>query len=254
MDYSDLHDLVADARKSGLNVVIQCLPKTGSTTVAAALQNEQAAHELEMNAILSLARMRSRPNFQQNRQEWLKGRMERLRGRVDVCTALALVLADADDDQLKKMGLARIRLNRSLRPWLRSITNWSTIHKANAYRQSWNKAYREFVTRTDPDISKGMPLELTNIDTTIRFWIPVWIAYQHTLFRLGPSKYPTILTDSLRLGFHANASTFSKDYDIDFSRRIPDLPSLEEDETRNILHTNDIRQWWLSFSETHISK
>ena len=246
MDQSALQNLVQSAQASGHQVVIQCLPKTGSTSVAAALRREGAVHELEMNAVLSLARLRLRANFQQQRRQWLKARQERLQGRVDVCTALALVIADLDDRQINAMGLTRLRLNRSLRPWLHSIVNWSFAHSGNAYKQGWNNAYRTFVASIDRTLAERMPHELGDLPQMLQFWIPVWLAYQQALTNTEPAEHRTILTDSLRLDIHANSSTFSHDYDAAFSALVPDLPNLSDNDQQNQSVSQDIHQWWLS--------
>jgi hypothetical protein len=246
IDEKALMEIALSKREAGRNLLVQCLPKTGSSSLAQALRPVGSVHELDMHSVLNITRLRSRPNFEQHRQHWLQARQLRLQGRVDVCTSLALVVADLDDQGLASHGLDRLVLNRSLTPWLHSMVNWSFMHEANPYRQSWTTAYHDFVESVDEELAEMMPSALNHLAAMMNFWIPVWLIYQAQIDRTAISTRALILTENLNLGIRANVSQYEDTYEQAFAAEIPELPSLNGQRNHDRECAREIRSWFIN--------
>jgi len=245
-DETCLINIVLSKRQAGCNLLVQCLPKTGSSSVAEALRPVGAIHELDMHSVLNLSRLRSRPNFEQHRQHWLQARQQRLQGRVDVCTSLALVVADLDDESLMGYRLERLILNRSLTPWLHSMVNWSFMHEANPYSQGWITAYHAFVDSVDQELARAMPTLLNDLGAMIDFWIPIWLTYQAHIEHTATANQTMVLTENLRLGIRANVSHFKETYNKAFAAEMAELPSLNGQREHDRACVETIRHWFIN--------
>ena len=214
MNFVSLEGRIADQRRLGRAVLIQCLPKMGSSALSQSLSG--SCHEFEMESCLDLLDRWGERDFSLRRRSWLQDRVLRLHGQIDVCTSLILVTGDCSDDDLLDQGVTRFYLNRSFRPWLRSIVNWSFQFSAHPTRQRWVRAYRHFVQRTEPDLFVAMPRRLSSIRDFARFWTPVWLCAQ----ALNAGR-DVLLSDKTKLPSSANVSTFPDGYAERFNRAVP---------------------------------
>ncbi|EAQ70478.1 hypothetical protein SynRS9909_02680 [Synechococcus sp. RS9909] len=217
---------------------VQCLPKMGSTALSASLNN--AIHEFEMDSAPQLAAQRNQPGFASARWQWLHHRRLTLEGKTDVCTSLFLLTADLPTTELEARGFRRLFLNRSLRPWLQSIANWSFQHRQNPRRDTWQQSYKQFVSTSDPSLADTMPQSLTTLKEMARFWIPVWLTYQHWIatahLAIAPNsnQHQTVLiSDHHSIPKIANQSTFSSQFKKEFDRLIPAMPALSGNPTKD---------------------
>jgi hypothetical protein len=226
MNFKEFANSIEKGREAGHHVFVQCLPKMGSTALSRSLP--QALHEFEMETAPSLMNQRKEAGFDQQRRQWLHQRKQQLGHTVDVCTSLFLLTAELEDQELRSHGHQRLVLNRSLRPWLRSISNWSFQHASHPMRQTWANSYRQFVAVADQELFSVMPKTLTDLSSAVRFWIPVWLVYQRLLdTNVGEDNLPPMICDSNTLiPINANISHFSKAFLQRFDLLIPAMPDL----------------------------
>ena len=240
--FEEFSDLVEKGRDAGHHVFVQCLPKMGSTALSRSLPH--ALHEFEMETAPSLINKRKEDGFNEQRRQWLDQRKQQLGNTVDVCTSLFLLTAELDDQILMSNGHQRFVLNRSLRPWLRSISNWSFQHARHPMRQTWANSYRQFVGAADPELYSVMPKALTDLSSLMRFWIPVWLVYQGWLETNVANNYlPTLLCDGNKLiPIKANTSNFSKGFLQRFELLVPAMPDLTVSENHHRNFRNELRR------------
>ena len=241
MNFKEFSNSIETGREAGHHVFVQCLPKMGSTALSRSLP--QALHEFEMETAPSLMNQRKEAEFDQQRRQWLHQRKQQLGHTVDVCTSLFLLTAELEDQGLRSHGHQRLVLNRSLRPWLRSISNWSFQHASHPMRQTWANSYRQFVAVADQELFSVMPKTLTGLSSAVRFWIPVWLVYQSYLeTNVGEESLPPMICDNNRLiPINANSSHFSKTFLQRFELLIPAMPDLTISPDLHRNFRNDLR-------------
>ena len=226
MIFKEFSNSIKKGQNAGHHVFVQCLPKMGSTALSRSLP--QALHEFEMETAPSLMNQRKEAGFNQQRRQWLAQRKQQLGHTVDVCTSLFLLTAELKDQWLRSQGHQRLSLNRSLRPWLCSISNWSIQHARHPMRQTWANSYRQFVAVADQELFNVMPKTLTDLSSAVRFWIPVWLVYQSCLeTNFAEGLLPPIISDCKTLiPINANLSHFSEAFLQRFDSLIPAMPDL----------------------------
>ncbi len=242
--FRDFSAAIASGRKHGRHVFVQCLPKMGSTALSCSLPD--AVHEFGMDAAPLLIQQHRQPDFDDLRWQWLQQRRQQLAPTVDICTSLFLLTAELSDQALDRHGHQRFLLNRSLRPWLRSISNWSYQNASNPLRHAWDSSYRLFVHQSDPELQAVMPQSLNSLRSMVRFWMPVWLVYQRWIaihMDIGIAHSPSILMtdDNGVIPTNANRSHFSKGFEQSFNRLIPAMPSLGISPERNRAFQQDLR-------------
>ena len=242
MTFKEFSNSIEKGREAGFHVFVQCLPKMGSTALSRSLP--KALHEFEMETAPSLMNQRKEAGFDQQRRRWLHRRKQQLGNTADVCTSLFLLTSDLEDQVLRSNGHQRLVLNRSLRPWLRSISNWSFQHARHPMRQTWANSYRQFVALADMELFSVMPKTLTDLSSAVRFWIPVWLVYQGRLeTNVGEESLPPMLCDSNTLiPIKANSSHFPKAFLQRFESLIPAMPDLTISANHHRNFRNELRR------------
>ena len=169
-----------------------------------------------------------------------------------MCTSLFLLTAELSDAQLQQRGHHRLLLNRSLRPWLRSISHWSFQHADHPLRETWHQGYRQFVNQRDPDLAATMPAVLNDLSSAVRFWMPVWLLYQQWLDTHASewrSRMRCLVTDANTvMPTCANTSYFSDAFKRRFDQLIPAMPSLTLSAERHHAFQQDLRRKLLGMS------
>ena len=209
-----------------------CLPKSGSTSLTQWLEasGQPARHEWNTRAVLHLGGLRHRPDFGERRRLWLQARARELAGAWDVNTALYAVLLPGADVLESGVVFGPQWLCRSPRPWLQSGVAWSLRYAGDPYRSHWLKLHRGFVEACSPLLAAEMPVDPASPELLLRFWLPVWIAFQqqaieHTL----ASGRPYLLTDQLPAQHHANPSSLPAAWRQRLDDLVPPLPELRGD-------------------------
>ena len=137
-------------------------------------------------------------------------------------------------------------LNRPLRPWLQSISNWSFLHSQYPQHKDWEHSYRHFVAHCDPELQNTMPTTLNNLQNMVRFWIPVWLAYQTWLDIKSPkwitSDWSLINDGKSTIPISANQSQFSPIFKKQFDKLIAAMPDLKLSSNDNRLFQNELRR------------
>ena len=250
MAFPDFAAAAETDRERGGHVFVQCLPKMGSTALSRSLSN--AAHEVDMDGAPLLMQHRVQPDFDALRWSWLSERRRALGTTFDVCTSLFLLTAELSDAQLQQRGHHRLLLNRSLRPWLRSISHWSFQHADHPLRETWHQGYRQFVSQRDPDLAATMPAVLNDLSSAVRFWMPVWLLYQQWLDTHAPewrNSVRCLVTDANTvMPTRANRSHFSDAFKRRFDQLIPAMPSLTLSAERQGAFQQDLRRKLLGMS------
>lgn len=244
MAFPDFAAAAETDRHQGGHVFVQCLPKMGSTALSRSLSN--AAHEVDMDGAPLLMQHRGHPDFDALRWTWLHERRQALGSTIDVCTSLFLLTAELSDGQLQQRGHHRQLLNRSLRPWLRSISHWSFQHGDHPRREMWHQGYRQFVDQRDPELGATMPTVLHNLNSAVRLWMPVWLLYQQWLDTHTPqwrsSHRCLVADDHSAMPTRANRSHFSDAFNRRFDQLIPAMPSLMLAAERQQAFQRDLRR------------
>jgi len=227
MPFSAFTQAAEAARAKGCHVFVQCLPKMGSTALSHSLHN--ADHEVDMASAPRLMQHGLEPGFDDLRLPWLQQRRQQLGDRIDVCTSLFLITAPLQDQQLEQHSHRRLLLNRSLRPWLRSISNWSFQYAGHPLQTLWEQSYRHFVALSDPELQGTMPPLRSDLRSVVRFWMPVWLVYQHWLEVTCPGwrdSTHSLVSDDDLIPAQANQSQFSEGFLHRFDQLIPAMPDL----------------------------
>ena len=239
-------------RNRGGHVFVQCLPKMGSTALSRSVSN--AEHEVDMDGAPLLMQDRAQSDFDVLRWCWLRKRRQALGTTIDICTSLFLLTAELSDAQLQQRGHHRLLLNRSLRPWLCSITNWSFQHASRPLRETWQQSYYRFVKHRDPDLAATMPSVLNDLNSAVRFWIPVWLLYQQWINTHTPdwrrSKRCLLVDDNTVMPILANRSQFSDAFTRRFDQLIPVMPSLTISAERHQAFEQDLRLKLLGMTDS----
>jgi hypothetical protein len=211
---------------------VLCLPKSGSTSLTQWLEDrgQPARHEWNTLAVLHLAGLRHRPDFGERRRLWLQARARELAGDWDVNTALYAVLLPGADVLETVVGFAPQWLCRSPRPWLQSGVAWSLRYAGDPYRSHWLKLHRGFVEACSPLLAAAMPVDPASPELLLRFWLPVWIAFQQQAIEHALAcGRPYLLTDQLPAQHHANPSSLPAAWRQRLERLVPPLPELRGD-------------------------
>lgn len=252
MAFPDFAAAAETDRERGGHVFVQCLPKMGSTALSCSLSH--AEHEVNMDGAPLLMQHRAQPDFDALRWSWLSERRQALGTAIDVCTSLFLLTAELSDAQLQKWGHHRLLLNRSLRPWLCSISHWSFQHSDHPLRETWHQAYRHFVDQRDTDLAATMPSVLDDLSSAVRFWMPVWLLYQQWLDTHAPewrSSQRCLVTDANTvMPTRANSSHFSDAFKRRFDQLIPAMPSLTLSAERHKSFQQDLRRKLLAMRDS----
>lgn len=226
---------------------VLCLPKSGSTSLTQWLEasGQPAHHEWHTLAVLQLGALRHRPDYGWRRQQWLQVRAAELRGAWDVNTALYAVLLPGADVLNMAAGCEIQWLCRSPRPWLLSSLAWSLRFAADPHRRRWLQLHRGFVAACDAELAASMPADPGSAEQLLRFWLPVWIAFQQQAIEQGlVGGQPYRLTDQLPPEHHANASPPAPALRQRLERLLPPLPLLQADPDADRHCLLACRRWW----------
>jgi hypothetical protein len=150
-----LNETLTEAVKMNQSLIIQSLPKMGTTAIAEAMGTTKAFHEYEMDSLAAIMLRESTSKFNSKRSYFLSQRNQKLKGKADICTSMYLLTSELSDDELKNMNIMRISLTRSYYSWLKSMINWSIKHKNHKRK----KAGRTHSRDSYSDITKNYQME-----------------------------------------------------------------------------------------------
>ena len=244
MTFETFAKTIETSQLKGQHIFVQCLPKMGSTALSLSLAN--AVHEYNMEEAPLLMQRKNDSDFEEVRLKWLKKRQQSLLFKVDICTSMFMLTAEISDHSLTKVGYKRMLLNRSLRPWLKSISNWSFLHSNYPRREAWENSYRNFVAQNDPELQAIMPATLNTLRNMVLFWMPVWLTYQTLLDIQSPkwisSNWSLINNTRCSIPKPANRSQFSNAFRKQFDELIPAMPQLQLSPDKNHLFQSELRR------------
>ena len=244
MSYRNFAKAIKTSQLKGQYIFVQCLPKMGSTALSLSLSS--AIHEYKMDEVPLITQQKTNPNFEKFRQKWLEKRRLSLGNRIDICTSMFMLTAEISDHELEAEGYKRMLLNRSLRPWLRSISNWSFLYSDYHQREDCEQGYRDFVGQNDPELQATMPAPLDNLQNMVLFWMPVWLTYQALLDIQSPqwisSDWSLINDEKRPIPISANRSQFSSTFKKQFDELIPAMPDLKLSSKNNRLFQIELRR------------
>lgn len=226
---------------------VLCLPKSGSTSLTQWLEatGQPARHEWNTLAALHLGGLRHRHDFGERRRHWLQARATELAGDWDVNTALYAVLLPGSEALESVVGLVPQWLCRSPRPWLQSGVAWSLLHAGDRHRRRWLQLHRGFVEACCPLLAAAMPADPVSPELLLRFWLPVWIAFQQQAIEYAQAYgSPYMLTEQLPPQHHANSSALSAAWRQRLDALVPHLPELSGDLVADSSCLEICRSWW----------
>ena len=215
---SILNNELHRATEAGHSLIIQSLPKMGTTSIAEAMGANKAFHEYEMDSLPPIMLRENSLNFNKKRRFFLNQRGKKLNGKADICTSLYFLTAELSDQELHEINITRITLTRGYYPWLRSMVNWSIQHKGHNRKKAWEEALQKFVRRHNPELANNMPHTFTTIKEGVQLWLPVWITYQAHVNSVTQDKANVFSQERLAVNMNRNTSSFSTDFNDEFER------------------------------------
>lgn len=249
---SILNEKLQKTNKAGHSLIIQSLPKMGTTSIAEAMGTTNAFHEYEMDSLAATMLRESSLKFNSKRRYFLNQRRIKLEGKADICTSMYLLTAELSDQELHAMKITRISLTRSYYPWLRSMVNWSIEHKGHKRKKAWEGAIQKFVRRYNPELSINMPHTFTTIKEGVQLWLPVWITYQAHINSATQEKENIYSQERLAIGMNRNTSSFSAEFKKEFERITKEIKP-ENQKSKNPVETeNTLRQYLKKQSDKEI--